>query len=177
MSRTLHILVVLGFPIAVGACGDLPVSQPAEVRQTIGPMESRVVYSRPTARGRELFGALLPYDSIWHPGANDATYISFSEDVLVGGHPLPAGRYSIWTIPRPDEWTIIFSRDWNTFHEPYPEGEDALRLRVRPVQGSHMESMAFYFPLATIDHGTLHLHWGETIIPLAIRLPDGSTPE
>ncbi|MBA2669095.1 MAG: DUF2911 domain-containing protein [Gemmatimonadetes bacterium] len=149
-----------------------PVSQPAEVMQKIGLATVRVEYSRPVARGRELFGALVPWDSIWNPGANDATYIELTRDMLVGGHPLPKGKYSIWAIPRPDEWTLIFSRDWNVFHIPYPEGNDALRLRVAPIAGSHMETLAFYFPLATIDHGTLHLHWGETIIPLAIRLAE-----
>lgn len=160
--------------VTLGACGggELPRSQPAEVHQTIGPAEVRVVYSRPVARGRELFGGIVPYDSVWNPGANDATYISFSDDMLVGGHPLEAGNYSIWAIPRPDEWTVIFSRDWNTFHIPYPEGEDALRLRIRPRQGEHMETMAFYFPLAEVDHGTLHLHWGETVIPIALRLAE-----
>lgn len=151
---------------------EIPASQPAEVTQKFGDATIRIVYSRPVARGRELFGALLPYESIWHPGANDATYISFSDDMLVGGHPLPAGNYSLWTIPRPDEWTIIFSRDWDTYHEPYPEGRDALRLRVRPRSGEHMETMGFYFPFAERDHGTLHLHWGETVIPLALRLAE-----
>ncbi|HUE95944.1 MAG TPA: DUF2911 domain-containing protein [Longimicrobiaceae bacterium] len=178
MSRPLRpALVVLLAGLAATGCDrwpwqDIPRSQPAQVTQKIGDATLRVVYSRPVARGRELFGGIVPYDSIWNPGANDATYISFTHDMLVGGHPLPAGNYSIWAIPRPDEWTVIFSRDWDTFHIPYPEGRDALRLRVRPRQGEHMETMAFYFPLAETDHGTLHLHWGETVIPLALRLAE-----
>ena len=149
---------------------ELPRSQPAEVVQKIGPATVRVVYSRPVARGRVLFGGIVPYDSVWNPGANDATYISFTEDMLVGGHPLDAGNYSLWAIPRPDEWTVIFSRAWDVFHIPYPAGRDALRLRITPREGEHMETLALYFPLAEIDHGTLHLHWGETVIPIALRL-------
>lgn len=153
---------------------DLPASQPAEVRQTLGRAEVAVFYSRPVARGRELFGGIVPWDSVWNPGADDATYIHFSDDMLVGGHPLPAGNYSLWAIPRPDEWTLIFSRDWNTYHIPYPEGEDALRLRIRPETGPHWESLGFYFPFSEVDRATLHLHWGETVIPLALRLQEAA---
>lgn len=177
MRSELRSAALLGILVALTAgCDSVPgqrpppVSQPAEVTQKIGPATLRVEYSRPTARGRELFGALVPWDSIWNPGANDATYIELTHDMLVGGHPLPKGKYSIWAIPRPDEWTLIFSRDWDVFHVPYPEGRDALRLRVEPTTGTHMETLAFYFPFATVDQGILHLHWGETIVALALRL-------
>ena len=178
MYPRLHRVALLVVMVLASGCDGLPwrrpppVSQLAEVLQRIGPATVRVEYSRPVARGRDLFGALVPWDSIWNPGANDATCIEMTRDMLVGGQPLPAGKYSIWAIPRPDEWTVIFSRDWNVFHIPYPEGEDALRLDVPPIVGSHMETLAFYFPLATADSGTLHLHWGETIIPLPLRLAE-----
>jgi hypothetical protein len=162
--------------LAFAGCDALPrntaarASPPAEVVQRMGPATVRVVYGRPVARGRELFGALVPYDSVWNPGANEATYIQISEDMLVNGQPLGRGSYSIWAIPRPDEWTVIFSHDWNTFHIPYPQGRDALRLNVRPVEGPHMESMNFYFPFAERTEGTLHLHWGEVVVPFELRL-------
>lgn len=158
--------------LALAGCGEIPRSQPAEVSQTIGPAYVRVVYSRPVARGRELFGGIVPWDSIWNPGADDATYISFSDDMFVDGQPLDAGNYSIWAIPRPDEWTVIFSRDWNTYHIPYPEGDDALRLQIAPEQGDHMESLGFYFPFSEMDRATLRLHWGETVIPIELQLQE-----
>lgn len=91
-----------------GGCGGLPDgsdrgSQPAEVRQRMGGTEIGVVYNRPSARDRTLFGELVPYDSIWNPGADEATRIELSDDVLVEGERLPAGKYSIWAIPRPEE--------------------------------------------------------------------------
>jgi hypothetical protein len=140
--------------LLLGGCGGLPdgsdrASQPAEVLQRMGGTEIAVVYNRPSARGRELFGGLVPYDSIWNPGADEATRIELSEDVLIAGEPLPTGKYSIWAIPRPDEWTVIFSRAHDVYHEPYPEGHDALRLQVRPLTGSYMETLAFQFSTAT----------------------------
>lgn len=168
--------IVVAIMIATGtaSCEGLPdgssrVSQPADVRQRMGSTELRVVYNRPSARGRTLYGGIVPYDSIWNPGADEATRIETNRAVTIQGEPLPAGRYSVWAIPRPDEWTVIFSRAWHVFHEPYPEGLDALRIDVRPRRGPPVETMAFYFPIATADSAELHLHWGETVVPLRIR--------
>lgn len=144
-------------------------SQPAEIRQRMGSTEIAVVYNRPSARGRELYGGLVPHDSIWNPGADEATRIELSRDVLVEGQRLPAGKYSLWAIPRPAAWTVVFSRAHDVFHVPYPEGEDALRVRIRPRTGPHVESLAFRFPLATADSAELHLHWGATVVPLRLR--------
>lgn len=145
-------------------------SQPARLSQRLEDAEVTVVYNRPVARGRELFGALVPWGEIWNPGADKATRIELSHDVAIAGQPLPAGKYSIWAIPDPEEWTLIFSGAWDVEHIPYPEGEDALRLRVRPSPGPHMESLGFYFPMVDADSAVLVLHWGETLIPLPLRV-------
>lgn len=144
-------------------------SQPAEVVQRMGGIEIAVRYNRPSARGRALFGGLVPYDSIWNPGADEATRITLSGDVRVSDQPLRGGSYSIWAIPGAEEWTIVFSRAHDVFHRPYPPGEDALRIRVRPRAGPHMESLSFHFPIATRDSARLELHWGTVIVPLDLR--------
>jgi hypothetical protein len=146
-------------------------SQPARVTQRMGSTEMTIVYNRPVARGRELFGALVPWDSIWNPGADEATRIEVNESISIEGQTLPAGRYSIWAIPQRDEWTLIFSRAWEVQHRPYREGNEVLRVRVRPRRAEHVESLAFYFPVADVDSAVLALHWGETIIPISIRRP------
>src|SRR6266540_1933158 len=104
-------------------------SQAAAVSQRIANTEITLTYSRPVARGRELFGALVPYDKVWDPGADQATAIAVSRPIQINDHPLPAGRYSLWAIPRADNWTMIFSRAGEVYHEPYPgEAQDALRF-------------------------------------------------
>ena len=153
-------------------------SQPARVVQRMGSTEITIVYNRPVARGRELFGGIIPWDSLWNPGADEATRLELSEDITVAGQPLPAGRYSIWAIPGRDEWTLAFNRGWDVDHLTYRQAKDALRLRVRPQPASHMESLAFYFPYAEVDSAMLALHWGETMLPLPVRRPKttGSPP-
>src|SRR3954469_21235715 len=77
-----------------------PFSERGTVSQMVAFTNISVAYGRPVARGRALFGALVPWDSVWHPGADSATRIRFSHDVLLEGHALRAGEYSLWLIPR-----------------------------------------------------------------------------
>jgi hypothetical protein len=147
-------------------------SQLAALSQRIANTDVTVTYSRPVARGRELFGALVPYDEVWNPGADQATAIAFTRDVEIEGQPLAAGRYSVWAIPRDETWTVIFNRAADVFHTPYPgEAQDALRIEVRPEPGQHMEALSFYFPVVEGKDAVLRLHWGEVMIPMSIRVP------
>ena len=147
-------------------------SQAGAVSQRIANTEITITYSRPVARGRELFGALVPYDQVWNPGADQATAIAMTRDIEVNGRPLAAGKYSVWVIPRPDVWMVIFSKAADVYHTPYPgEQMDALRLEVHPEHGAHMEVLAFYFPSVEGKDAVLRLHWGTVMLPLSIRVP------
>jgi len=150
----------------------VPRSQHGSVTQRVGSTDISITYNRPVARGRELFGGIVRWGRVWHPGADSATTISFSRDVSIEGHDLAAGRYTIWTIPAesPQPWTVIFSRTLNVWHTPYPgESSDVLRVTVVPEHGAHMEVLAYYFPVVTPDSAQLRLHWGTTIVPVWIR--------
>jgi hypothetical protein len=150
-----------------------PFSQRAKVEQDVALTTVNVTYGRPVARGRALFGALVPWDSIWHPGADSATLVSFSRDVLVEGKPVKAGEYSLWLIPRQHQpWTFILNRAAHTFHKPYPGADqEALRVDVRPESVSHVETMAIYFPSVLRDEAIMRIHWGETSLPIRIKAP------
>lgn len=159
-------------PAQADAQGDPIIrrSQHGTVTQAIASNEVSIAYNRPVARGRTLFGGLIPWGRVWHPGADSATTISFSRAVEVNGRALPAGIYSLWTIPRPNTWTVIFSNAARVFHIPYPgEARDVLRLEVTPQTGSHMETLSLYFPVVDGDSATLVLHWGTTIVPLRLK--------
>jgi hypothetical protein len=144
-------------------------SQRAGVVQMIGTTRVEITYSRPVARGRELFGALVPWGRIWNPGADTATAIIASGPILVNGSRLPAGAYSIWVIPGEREWTFIFSRAHPVWHVPYRDGQEALRVRAVPERGAHMETLAFYFPVVDGLTAVLRLHWGEVVVPLRLE--------
>jgi hypothetical protein len=143
-------------------------SQPAYVMQHLGSTMLEVRYNRPSARGRVLFGGIVPYGAVWCPGADEATTFETNSRITFAGQSLAAGIYSVWAIPQADKWTLILSHKARTFHIPYPEGHDALRVTISPQTGPFEETLAFEFPVAESDHATLALHWGTTVIPIPI---------
>jgi hypothetical protein len=158
-----------------GGAQGYPFSQRARVDQTVAFTDISIVYGRPVARGRVLFGdsALVKWDTIWHPGADSATRVRFSHDVKLEGHDVKAGEYSVWLIPRANKpWTFILSRAAHVFHTPYPgDATVALRADVTPEHGAHMETLAFYFPVVLRDEAVMRIHWGEMIVPVRIKAP------
>ena len=170
MNRTFVIAGVL-IAVTAGAQG-VPFSQHGSVAQRVSHTNIAIEYNRPTARGRALFGSLVKWDSIWHPGADSATWISFDKDVVLEGKPLSKGEYSLWLIPRAQApWTLIFSSASRVFHSPYPGAEhDVLRVEIAPEKGAHMETLAYYFPVVARDSVVLRMHWGESILPVRIKV-------
>lgn len=147
-------------------------SQAAIVGQRVANTELTVTYSRPVARGRALFGGIVPYDAIWNPGADQATAIAFTRDVEISGHRLAAGKYSIWMMPRQGPWTVIFSTAGEVYHTPYPgEAKDAVRFDVEPRTGPHTEVLTFEFDMVEGKEAEMVMRWGTVVVPLSIRVP------
>jgi hypothetical protein len=148
-----------------------PFSQRGTVSQRVAFTDITIEYGRPTARGRALFGALVPWDSIWHPGADSATQISVNRDITLEGKPLARGTYTAWLIPRATgAWTFILNRRTGIQHTPYPGADsDVLRLDVTPEQASHLETLTWLFPKVLRDEATLRFQWGTTGIDLHIK--------
>ncbi len=144
-------------------------SQAGTVSQEVGSTKITLKYDRPVARGRELFGVLVKWGAVWSPSANFATTLDLSEDVTVQGEKLAKGKYSIWSIPGEQEWTLIFNQKERVHHLQHPAGDDVLRVKTIPEQGAHMETLAWYFPVVGPDSTVLRLHWGTTIVPVTIK--------
>ncbi|MGB0862564.1 MAG: DUF2911 domain-containing protein [Saprospiraceae bacterium] len=111
-------------------------SPPSKMIQTVGLTEIQVEYSRPSLKGRKMFGGLLPYGELWRTGANACTKITVNDDVEIQGNDLPKGTYALYTIPNRDEWTIIFHKNtthWGTGGKNYDSKEDAFRFTVKPT--------------------------------------------
>lgn len=151
--------------------GESRVSQPAMVVQRVGQTTLLVRYNRPSARGRPLFGGIVPWDSIWCPGADEGTRLETTHDLAIGNATLPAGGYSLWLLPRASgPWTLIFSRKADAYHVPYPGAEhDALRIEVSPGRGPPVETLAWSFPVATRERAVLQLAWGDVVLDVPLR--------
>jgi hypothetical protein len=132
----------------------------------------RITYGRPSVNDRVIFAddGLVPYGEVWRTGANEATTISFSSDVMIEGESLSAGTYSLYTIPGADTWTIIFNNTANQWGTNYDESQDALRVEVSPMSGDTREMMMFSFVEVTDTKGTCVLHWADTRVPFEIEV-------
>ena len=167
---------LLVLAVLAAGCGGVPsgakrVSQPALLVQQVGAAKLTLRYNRPSARGRALFGGIVPWDSVWCPGADEGTRLETTRDLAVGGAVLPKGAYTLWMIPRAaGDWTLIFSRDADAYHVPYPGvAKDALRIPVRPARGAFTETLAYAFPVATKDRAVLQLAWGDVVLAVPLR--------
>ncbi len=147
-------------------------SPSAVTGQTIGLTQIEVTYGRPAVRDRAIFAddGLVPFGQVWRTGANEATAITFPDDVIIEGERLEAGVYSLYTIPGRNYWTIIFNEklSWGT---QYDESADVLRVQVRPKESHFVEQMMIYFEDVTPERGTLVIHWDRVKVPVRI-MPD-----
>ncbi len=143
-----------------------PLSPRGLTSQQVGFMKVEIDYSRPSMRGRTIFGELVPYGKMWRTGANACTKISFSEDVTLEGQRVPAGRYALLTIPGEKEWTIILNKNLKLRGlNGYDAKHDLVRFKVMP------KMLDYHFETFTIDVGevtqtsaTLQLLWENTVV-------------
>ena len=161
-------VLILLLPTALNA-QEIRKSQLASVSQMVGTARIEIVYRRPVAHGRDLFGALVPWGHIWSPGSDSAAVFTTTKDLDLAGARLPAGRYSLWMIPDKDFFTLIFNSVTPAFHLRYTEGKDVLRVRLKAHAGNQMETLAFYFPFVDADAAVLAMHWGRTVVLMPFR--------
>lgn len=147
------------------------VSQKASVTQTIGLTDVAINYYRPGVKGRVIWGDLVPYDKVWRTGANNATTIEFSNEVMIEGNKLAAGKYGLFTIPGKDEWVFIFSKQadiWGDYG--YKDSEDVLRVKVKPEEAPFCEWMMFGFGDLTEDSAKVMLHWEKLMVGFTVKV-------
>ena len=173
MSRCrVTMFAVCALSILPGALAAQPrASERGTVSQIVNGTTITFDFARPVARGRtNLFGGVVHWGEMWTPGANWATTMEVDGTVEVNGHPLPAGKYSVWMQPQPDEWTVFFNRVARLYHDsPVPDDQVQLSFTVTPAEGAHMEALAWYFPVVGPRDATVRMHWGSTFVPLLIE--------
>lgn len=171
MTRPVALALLALLGLAAPAAAQPQASQHGTVSQTVNTTVITLEYDRPVLRGRSVFGDILDYDAVWTPGANRATWIDFSAPVTLEGSPLTAGRYGIWTIPHENApWEVVFVSEWDSHHSFFPFEAEVLRVEVAPESSSHMEVLAFYFPVVGPYETTLRFHWGNIVLPLDIEV-------
>ena len=169
-------LIFLGFlmSLSLGIFAQLNIPEPspsASFSQTLGFTKIKVDYARPGTKGREVFGKLIPYGEIWRTGASDCSTISFNDEVTIGGKKIAKGKYSLFSIPNVEQWTIIINTD-TTLHgaSGYDEKKDVHRFTVKPEKSARFYE-TFTIELSDIvkDNGMLYLIWENTMVKFEIQ--------
>ncbi len=149
----------------------LPQPSPkGEVEQLVGLTSVEVEYSRPSARGRKVFGDLVSYGKVWRTGANLNTIIEFEGPVVLEGQPVPAGKYSLFTIPNEDVWVVILNKNIELWGEGdrKPE-EDVVQFKVRPAKCETTETFTIGFADVKDDKAFLELRWENTLVRVKLE--------
>jgi hypothetical protein len=151
---------------------DFPAASPAcTLKQRVGLTDIEVVYSRPSAKGRPVFGGLRPYGEVWRTGANAPTKISFSTAVKLNGTEIPAGQYALYTIPGEKEWTVIIHKDTKSSVFQYNPTNDLVRFKVTPVKlAKPVETFTIDINDIRDDSATINLVWEKTRVPIKLEL-------
>lgn len=140
---------------------DVPAPSPrAKAEQRVGVTDFSIEYSSPGVKGRSIWGGLVPYGELWRTGANASTKLTASKDFSFGGKPVPAGTYSLFTIPGASSWTVVLNR--NTAlngTNGYDAKDDVARVTVTPETVPARERMTFLFSNTTDDATRLDLEW------------------
>jgi hypothetical protein len=178
MKHYIYLCFILLTGISLNAGAQAPRIPEASPTQTIiqdfGLGKVTITYSRPNVKGRVIFGGINPYGQVWRTGANAATTINFTENVIVAGHNVPAGTYSLFTIPEKDEWTVILNKtvkQWGAYS--YKEADDLLRFKVKPIYlDEKRETFTIQFANETTKSSDLYIVWDHTAVAIHLETDD-----
>ena len=139
------------------------------VRATVGGTHVLVDYGRPSRRGRTIFGGVVPYNSVWRTGANAATTLVVDHDVMLGDTKVPAGEYTLFSVPTPDRWTLIVSKKTKEWGTDYDSTADLVRIPMQTGSGQQVE----LFTISIEPQGALAFAWDTRVGKISLR-PAGS---
>ncbi|MBX3163948.1 MAG: DUF2911 domain-containing protein [Bacteroidetes bacterium] len=154
----------------------MPASSPSQnIKQAFGLSELVIDYSRPSAKGRVIYGELVPYGAIWRTGANASTKITFGENVLIDGIALPAGTYALYSIPNKDNWELMFYKDLTLGGsvDKYDKANEALRIAVKPkALNDKVETFSIDVTDMTSSSANIELTWEKTKVSFNATVAD-----
>lgn len=172
MKKLILLLVASAALVAVDA-QQLNTPQPSPtqtIKQNFGLSSIELSYSRPGIKGRKVFGDLVPFGNVWRTGANQATTLTFADDVTIGGTAVKAGKYGLLSIPNKDSWTMIITKQTDvTSPAAYKQDQDVVRVNVKPMKMDEtMETFTMQFANVKPNSCELHLMWENTAVALPI---------
>ena len=154
-----------------GAQLKTPAPSPTQtIKQDFGLSSVELSYSRPGMKGRKIFGDLVPFGKVWRTGANQATTLTFGDDVMIGGKKVAAGKYGLLSIPDNNSWTLIITKQLDvTSPAAYKQDMDVVRTEVKPMKiDNSMETFTMQFANVKPGSCELHIMWDKTAVALPV---------
>lgn len=148
-----------------------PAASPAAtLTQKVGLTDVTISYSRPSMRGRKVFGGIRPYGELWRTGANGATTFTFSDEVIIEGKKVPAGTYSVFSLPGQTEWKVMLNKNAKASTNDYKKEEDVATFTVKPQKtASTYETMTIDLSDLTNNTAMINIKWENTKIALKLE--------
>jgi hypothetical protein len=179
MKRIFFVFAVVVASFGVNAQVKTPAPSPkATVSQVVGLTDVEVVYSRPGMKGRTIFGDLVPFGKTWRTGANANTTVSFSDDVVIDGKTLKKGKYALYTVPKAENWDVIFystTDNWGT-PEEWKESNVALKTSAKTeMLNRNVESLTIGVNNLDNNYGNLEMAWEKTLVSVKFEVPTAKT--
>jgi len=148
-----------------------PPSPLSTVKQRVGLTDIEISYSRPSAKGRPVMGGLLPYGEVWRTGANGRTTISFSTPVKLNDKEIPAGKYSLFTIPGEKNWTIMLNKNASGNALAYDANNEVARVQSPSISiAENIETFSIMIDRIRDDSAEIELLWEHTVVPIRLNL-------
>jgi len=174
MNKILKIVIISVAVLALAFYGFLTFTKSKSPADTASfnqnGLSVQVDYCQPYKKERVIFGQLVPYGKVWRTGANEATIFDVKQDVKIADKPLKAGKYTLWTIPNADNWTIVFNSQTGQWGTEYDEAKDVLRVDV-PASKLAETVEQFKIDFASAEGGTnMLLSWENTEVKVPVRL-------
>jgi Protein of unknown function (DUF2911)/Tetratricopeptide repeat len=170
-------LLIAAFAVCALFTADAQLRTPAPsptqtIKQDFGLSTVELSYSRPAMKGRKIFGDLVPFGNVWRTGANQATTLTFGEEVIIGGKKIPAGKYGLLSIPDKTSWTLIISKQTDvTSPAAYKQDMDVVRVTAETMKTKdNVESFTMQFADVKPTSCALHIMWEGTAIALPITV-------
>ncbi|CAH0335675.1 hypothetical protein FVB9288_01327 [Flavobacterium sp. CECT 9288] len=152
-----------------------PQSSPkTTINQVVGLTDVEITYSRPSAKGRVVFGNLIPFGKLWRTGANENTIVSFSDDVVIDGKTLKKGKYSLFTIPKIESWDVIFYKTIDNWGNPeeWKEENVALKTSVKPeTLNKSVETFTIGVSGLDNNYAFLEMYWENSYAAVKFEVP------
>lgn len=141
------------------------------LKQDFGLSTVELSYSRPGMKGRKIFGDLVPYGKVWRTGANQATTITFGDDVMIGDKKIPAGKYGLLTIPEKDNWTVIITKQLDvTSPAAYKQDQDMVRVSAKPMMlPFSVETFTMSFDNVKANSMEIGMLWDKTMVAVPVK--------